>query len=54
MLGRGAEYEAQPYSEERWRGFYEQSKVGKPKPGWVSPSDFEDGGGVLPTRPNSE
>ena len=54
MLGRGAEYEAQPYSDQRWRGFYEQFKAGKPKPGWVTPSDFEEGGDSLPTRPRQE
>ena len=54
VLGRGAEYEAQPYSEERWRGFYEKSKAGKLKPGWVNPGDFEEGGNTLPTRSRKE
>jgi arylsulfatase A-like enzyme len=54
MLGRGAEYEAQPYSEQRWRGFYEQIRGGKPRPGWVSPGDFEEGGEFLPSLPRRE
>ena len=54
ILGRGAEYEAQPYSEQRWRGFYEQARAGKPRPGWVSPGDFEEGGEFLPSLPRRE
>ena len=54
LLGRGAEYEAQPYSDQRWRGFYEQFRESKRKPNWVNPSDFEEGGEVLPTRPRAE
>ena len=50
MLGRGAEYEAQPYSDQRWRGFYEQFQAGKVKPGWVNPGDFEEGGDSLSPR----
>ena len=54
MLGRGAEYEAQPYSDQRWRGFYEKFQAGKVKPGWVNPGDFEEGGDSLPARLRKE
>jgi hypothetical protein len=54
MLGRGAEYEAQPYSDQRWRGFYEWSQAGKVKPGWVNPGDFEESGDSLPAGPRKE
>jgi N-sulfoglucosamine sulfohydrolase len=49
MLGRGAEYEAHPYSEQRWRGMYERFRSEGFKPGWVDPGDFEKDGAVLPT-----
>jgi hypothetical protein len=54
MLGRGAEYEAHPYSDQRWRGFYEQFRAGKIKPGWVNPDDFEEGGETLPAANRKE
>ena len=54
MLGRGAEYEAHPYSDQRWRGFYEQLRAGKPKPTWVNPGDFEAGGDAFPRQPRQE
>ena len=54
MLGRGAEYEAHPYSDQRWRGYYDLPRTGKPKPGWVNPADFEEGGAALPNRPANE
>jgi hypothetical protein len=54
MLGRGAEYEAHPYSDQRWRGFYEQLRAGKPKPNWVNPGDFEAGGDAFPSQPRQE
>jgi N-sulfoglucosamine sulfohydrolase len=54
MLGRGAEYEAHPYSDQRWRGFYEQLRAGKPKPTWVNPGDFEAGGDAFPSQPRQE
>jgi hypothetical protein len=54
LLGRGAEYEAHPYSDQRWRGFYEQFRAGKIKPNWVNPDDFEVGGEALRARPRAE
>ena len=47
MLGRGSEYEAHPYSEQRWRGLYERFRTEKLKPGWVNPGDFEESGTFL-------
>ena len=41
-LGRGAEYEAFPHSDERRRGFYERYLKGEfLDAGWVSKTDFE-------------
>jgi N-sulfoglucosamine sulfohydrolase len=54
MLGRGAEYEAHPYSEERWRGMYERFRSDKLKPGWVNPADFEKDGVTLPAQAGKE
>ena len=54
MLGRGAEYEAHPYSDQRWRGFYEQFRAGKIKPNWVNPGDFEEGGEASPASNRKE
>jgi hypothetical protein len=54
MLGRGAEYEAHPYSEQRWRAMYERFRSDNFKPGWVNPGDFEEGGVTLPTPARKE
>lgn len=41
-VGRGAEYEAHPYSDTRRRGFYERRLAGeRPEAEWVDASDFE-------------
>ena len=41
-IGRGAEYEAVPHSDERRRGFYERYLKGEfLDAGWVSKTDFE-------------
>ena len=42
LLGKGAEFDAYPYANERERGFYDRYLKGeKPRAGWVNESDFE-------------
>jgi len=42
MFGKGAEFDAYPYANEKDRDFYERFMKGeKPRAGWVNDSDFE-------------
>ena len=44
MKGEGHVFDEYPYSDEGGRGFYERFRRGEElNPGWVEPSDFEDG-----------
>ncbi|MGH9340180.1 MAG: sulfatase-like hydrolase/transferase [Acidobacteriota bacterium] len=43
MFGNGHVFENYPYSDEKFRHFYERFMSGEElKPGWVNPSDFEE------------